>query len=207
MRAKRGFRVRGSLRESDCHDICGSSPSPRPLPVRMGRGRRPQFSILYPVAFTIGCQNAVLAASSLVRPSALLPTGIRPIAVSFSFTSGLASAALAAAPSLLANSGELPAGNHKPDQAPVTKTVALSFKVGTSEAKGERSALLTAMIFTPLARCCASASASVVIPNGTWAADEVVEDSCAAAIGHAAQGNAEVLLQLRAHEMRNGAAA
>src|SRR3954454_18502874 len=51
----------------------------------------PQFVILYPVAFTIGCQNAVLAASSFVRPSGVEPTGIRPIAASFSFTSGLAS--------------------------------------------------------------------------------------------------------------------
>src|ERR1041385_7454844 len=85
-----------------------------PAPGGASRNDGCQFVILYPVALTIGCQNAVLAASSALRPSGVVPTGIRPIASSFSFTSGLASAAPAAALNWRANSGGVPAGRHSP---------------------------------------------------------------------------------------------
>src|SRR5690242_19288662 len=87
--------------------------------------RKPQFSTLYPVAFTIGCQKAVSSASSFLRSSGVEPTGLSPIASSFCFTSGLASAAETAALSLDANSVELPAGNHIPYQLSATRSMPL----------------------------------------------------------------------------------
>src|SRR6478752_5517772 len=105
----------------------------------------PQFVILYPVAFTIGCQNAVLAASSFVRPSGVEPTGIRPIAASFSLTSGLASAVATASLSFFAKSDDAPAGRN-----------------------GDRVSLPTARIRTLPARCCGMASVNVEIANGIW---------------------------------------
>ncbi|MGX1169721.1 hypothetical protein AB7M16_005987 [Bradyrhizobium sp. USDA 372] len=38
MRAQRGFRVRGSLRESNSHRPRGESPSPQPSPRKRGEG-------------------------------------------------------------------------------------------------------------------------------------------------------------------------
>jgi len=38
MRAERGFRVRGTLRESYSHRPCGDSPSPQPSPRKRGEG-------------------------------------------------------------------------------------------------------------------------------------------------------------------------
>ncbi|BAL06310.1 hypothetical protein BJ6T_10180 [Bradyrhizobium japonicum USDA 6] len=38
MRALRGFRVRGTLRESNCHPLAETPPHPKPSPRKRGEG-------------------------------------------------------------------------------------------------------------------------------------------------------------------------
>src|SRR5689334_21751892 len=97
-----------------------------------------QFVILYPVAFTIGCQNAVSAARALVRSSGVEPTGISVTAFSFSLISGRLRISAAAVLSFFAKSSGEPAGSHMPYQPSATRSTPDSFRVGTSDRNGER---------------------------------------------------------------------
>jgi hypothetical protein len=54
MRAKRGFRVRGSLYESVSHLPGGESPSPQPSPRKSGVRER---TVAYPPIFAISASD------------------------------------------------------------------------------------------------------------------------------------------------------
>ena len=70
-------RVRGALRGHNHHRIRGSSPSPHPLPIRTGRGRRESppnfaqlshFATLFPLVLSFGTTLERIAAESLTPP-------------------------------------------------------------------------------------------------------------------------------------------